>query len=69
MGKSFKKVCECDAYDFPHRPNSGRCDGESQYRHAAQPVRHDKRLSPDEILDDPRRGQAAGLNAKIRRPQ
>lgn len=64
MGKTFKKTCECDAYDFPHRPGSGRCDGESQYRHHANPSK--PRRVVDEMLDDPRHGQAKDINSKNR---
>lgn len=46
--------CSCAAFDFPHRYGSGDCMG-------ADPDAGLKQLL-DHMLDDPRHGQAAGLN-------
>lgn len=56
-------VCRCAAYPFPHRKDGGKCWEETQ-----QEYQHREGKSPiDEVLDDPRRGQAREINAENQR--
>ena len=48
-------TCRCRAYGFPHRWLGGACGDSAAERWK------------DEILDDPRRGLAAEINAEMRR--
>lgn len=50
-----REPCYCNAYPFPHRYAGGDCTGEDDL------VAWD-RPTIDEVLDDPRRGQAASIN-------
>ena len=64
-----RKVCRCEAYAFPHRMYGGKCeafdpeagDEEAADRWLGGLMRRGYR-NIDELLDDPRRGQAAALN-------
>lgn len=60
VAKRPRKNCHCAAYNFPHRRDERRCiepsaDTGDDY-------------TADHAADDPRRGQAAGLNAMRRIP-
>jgi hypothetical protein len=55
------KPCHCKAYPFPHRPNSGQCEGDETT------AVEDSSTALDEYLDDPRRGQAEWINERIER--
>lgn len=55
-----QKTCHCAAYAFPHRHDVRRCIVEQD---------EGDDYAADHRADDPRKGQAAGLNRLIRRPQ
>ena len=70
-----RKVCRCDAYSFPHRMYGGRCeahDPEAGDEEAADRwlvgLMERGHRNIDEVLDDPRHGQAAGINRERYRP-
>ena len=63
--------CRCEAYKFPHRYGGGTCYGPEDDRERARSeeraerwltrmVQHPRRV--EQMMDDPRHGQAAGLN-------
>ena len=61
---SVRKPCRCEAYRFPHREYGGLCAGdpdrgdeESADRWLTYAMKRGYR-NMDELLDDPRRGQA-----------
>lgn len=55
-----QKTCHCAAYAFPHRHDVRRCI-------VAEDIDDGDDYAADHRADDPRRGQAAGLNRLIRR--
>lgn len=70
-----ERICRCQAYTFPHREGSGRCWGEDPERGDDEAA--DRWLlglmergsrSEDVRLDDPRHGQAEGLNRERYKP-
>ena len=71
---SKKRLCRCDAYRFPHREGGGKCEGDPERGDDEAADRWLLRLMErgyrniDELLDDPRRGQAAAINRERHKP-
>lgn len=58
MKNQLKPVCRCAAYSFPHRKFGGKCPPRQLHEY------ENKKENIDALLDDPRRGQSAGINGR-----
>lgn len=69
-----RRLCRCDAYRFPHREGGGACQGDPERASEEEADRWLLGLmergsrSIDEVLDDPRRGQAGPINRERYKP-
>lgn len=65
MRKPTDTPCRCAAYPFPHREGGGDCDMQDG-EWTGRGSRYRFPFLDDAYLDDPRHGQAAGINADRR---